>query len=80
MSLTDLFEKLHQKYKKFMEQYNKDHRLCPKCGSEKHTETYVGYVSNHDNPEDYKDKNYCECLNCGDVHIKHDRVKSFEEK
>lgn len=64
-----------KEYKKVIKQYNLDHARCPKCGSESHSTTYVGYILHMDRKDEYKDLNRCVCSNCGDVHTTHDRVK-----
>lgn len=64
-----------KEYKKVIKQYHLDHARCPKCGSESHSTTYVGYILHMDRKDEYKDLNRCVCSNCGDVHTTHDRVK-----
>ena len=61
----------------FIQRYNNDHEYCPKCGSNKYSITYVGYILNLDDKESYKDLNRCICSDCGDRHTKHDRLKSI---
>jgi hypothetical protein len=61
-------------YNEFMEEYHKQHECCPKCGSDDHTSTLVGYILNMARKEEYKNLNKCECLECGDKHLVHDRV------
>ena len=61
-------------YDEFMDKYEKDHALCPKCGSDDFSTTLVGYMFDREHPEDYKDENECVCSDCGDKHIFHDRV------
>ena len=58
----------------FLKQYGLDHELCPKCGSNSYNTTLVGYVLYMDDLDNYKDKNRCTCMYCGDKHITHDRV------
>jgi len=65
-------------YDEFMEEYNKQHECCPKCGATEYTSTLVGYVLNWDKKDEYKDMNRCECMKCGDKHSAHDRVPSIE--
>jgi len=65
-----------KEYTDFMSQYNKDHEVCPKCGTKEHTTTLMGYILDMDNKEKYKDLNNCKCSNCGDVHTCHERVKN----
>lgn len=62
----------------FMEKYSKDHQVCPKCGSENHSSTFVGYVLII--PEQYKDLNICTCGDCGDKHTCHSRVSKEQFK
>lgn len=66
--------KLHDEYEKFMMDYNKQHKLCPKCKSDSYSSTCVGYPFYHDDKEGYKDLNRCKCIKCGDTHIRHERV------
>lgn len=78
----DCANKHHQQelqYHSFMNQYNKDHALCPKCKHSSHTSTLVSYAYYNDNPEEYKDLNKCVCLFCKDTHTTHERV-SIKEK
>jgi rRNA maturation protein Nop10 len=56
-------------YDEFMEKYNLEHEVCPKCGSRQHILTLMGYVFDSSKPHEYKDLNKCECTNCGDKHI-----------
>jgi len=60
-------------YDKFMDKYEKEHALCPKCGEENHRSTLVGYAFDSSNPEEYKDLNRCTCMECGDIHTTHER-------
>lgn len=55
-------------------QYHESHKCCPKCGSESHSSTLVGYIFNAEHPEAYKDLNSCVCSNCGDRHTCHERL------
>ena len=64
----------------FITQYNKDHKYCPNCGSERYSQTLVGYILDLDKKEQYKDRNKCTCSHCGDKHIVHDRVKTNDHK
>lgn len=64
-----------KEYKKFLKEYHSNHAKCPKCGTEPHSTTYVGYIVDMDRKDEYKDLNRCVCSNCGDVHTTHDRVK-----
>ena len=63
------------RYGEFMKQYRLDHEVCPKCGSKDHSSTLVGYVFNSEHPEEYKNLNDCICVNCGDMHTYHERIK-----
>jgi hypothetical protein len=63
-----------EEYKSFMAEYKKNHKVCPKCGSEKYSSTLAGYIFDHSEKDKYKDRNNCVCFDCGDTHIKHDRV------
>lgn len=58
----------------FRKQYQEDHKLCPRCGSEKYFTTLAGYPLNMKEKDSYKDLNTCTCTNCGDVHTTHNRV------
>jgi hypothetical protein len=68
-----------KEYEKFMDDYNEKHKFCPKCGSESHSTTLVGFPLIREKEEEYQDKNYCKCLGCGDSHIFHDRVGTFNK-
>lgn len=74
---THCATKLHQSkqdYDSFMNQYRKDHALCPKCRHSAHMSTLVGYVYNAEDKENYKNLNTCTCSHCGDRHTTHERV------
>jgi len=64
-----------KEYEEFMTQYEEKHKCCPKCGSLKYSTTLMGYILNMDKKDEYKDKNDCTCLECGDNHIYHDRIE-----
>jgi transcription elongation factor Elf1 len=66
-------------YDEFMDDYNEKHKFCPKCGSEDHSTTLVGYILDRSKKDEYKDKNSCVCSDCGDRHIFHDRVETFNK-
>ena len=70
----ELIEKSRKEYREFMDNYNLQRKACPKCGSTSYSTTLVAYIMFSDNREAYQDKNACECLNCGDKHIFHNRV------
>jgi len=67
----------NEEYDVFMKEYKKMHDACPKCNSIIHSTTLVGYILDMSEKEKYKDKNRCVCLECGDTHITHDRVKKL---
>ena len=54
-----------------IDDYYKDHKVCPKCGS-KVSSTYMGYVFYKGKP--FKDENECTCK-CGWEGICDDLVK-----
>ena len=59
----------------FRAKYKEEHAACPKCGSERYSTTLVDSILDLDNKETYKDLNECVCVDCGDEHVIHDRVK-----
>jgi hypothetical protein len=65
---------MYKDYDEFMKMYNKEHKVCPKCGSNKHTSTLMGYIFDNSKPDEYKDLNRCQCTNCGDQHTCHERI------
>jgi len=67
-------EESHKKYKEFVDEYERLHAACPKCGNTGHSSTYMGYIVNMSDTASYKDRNHCVCSECGDGHLKHDRV------
>lgn len=71
-----------KEYREFMDKYNLEHEVCPKCGSRAHGSTLVDYVFYQDNPEAYQDNNSCTCSDCGDQHVTHERVsvEAFRNK
>lgn len=73
----DCANKQHQQrlaHDSFMNQYRKDHALCPKCKSSTHISTLAGFIVHMDKLDEYKDKNECTCTSCGDKHTTHERV------
>jgi len=62
-----------KEYQDFMAEYKEKHKCCPKCGSLKYSTTFVGYILNMDKKDEYKDKNICTCLDCGNRHTTHER-------
>lgn len=62
----------------FLKKYQEEHRYCPKCGSDKYMTTLVAYMVDIDNLNDYKDLNNCDCSDCGDKHIVHERISINE--
>jgi ribosomal protein S27AE len=66
---------MRERYRLFMEAYNKAHEVCPKCGSINWGSTLVGYVPDLDHLENYKDKNRVNCNYCGWIGIVHDLVE-----
>lgn len=74
---NDCVNKIHESDRKrqnFMNQYKKDHALCPKCRHSAHSTTLAGYIYYADRPDDYKDQNTCVCSHCKDRHTVHERV------
>ena len=67
-------------YDAFMTQYNKDHKMCPLCGSEHYSTTLVGYILDMNNKEAYKDENYIECTICDFKGIAHDLISEEQFK
>jgi hypothetical protein len=69
----------NNEYDLFMLNYNEQHKLCPNCGSVKHTTSLLNEVLDMDNKHEYEDLNKCECVDCGHIHTRHDRIskKSF---
>lgn len=67
-------------YNSFMKKYEKQHKLCPKCGSKEYTTTLISYPLYSDRREEYKDLNSCWCCECGHIHIYHDRISKKEFK
>lgn len=61
-------------YDKFKKHYKEDHKYCPNCGSIECSTTLAGYIVNMDKLDEYKDLNKCQCLNCKDIHLRHDRI------
>lgn len=61
-------------YDSFMNQYHKDHALCPKCKNSGHTSTLAAYAYHIGKPDEYKNLNTCECTRCGDKHTTHERI------
>jgi len=62
----------------FHREYDNQHALCPKCGSNfrfinniVHM-TRINYVLDLSNQESYVDNNKCFCTNCGNEYVIHD--------
>lgn len=74
---NDCVNKIHESERirnNFMNQYRKDHALCPKCKSSTHSSTLAGFIFYADKADEYKDLNNCVCSRCGDRHTTHERV------
>lgn len=67
-------EELQKIRKEFMDKYEEEHALCPKCKGKAVKTTLLGFTFSYDYPETYKDLNKCTCLECGDKHLKHERL------
>lgn len=67
-------EKTLKEYNDFMFKYRTQHCCCPKCGSKNYSTTLAGYIFNSEHPEEYKNKNAVNCLDCGWRGIIHDLV------
>lgn len=67
-------EYFDDEYKTLLEKYYNEHCTCPKCGHRDYTTTMLAYILDKKHPEEYKNKNTIECLNCGWKGIKHDMV------
>lgn len=70
---------------KFMRNYYRQHWCCPECGSRSLEFTLAAYGFDEDHPENYKDRNYCKCNNCGWRGIFHELspkpgIKDFKDK
>lgn len=70
----EMINEEREKYNQFMIDYHKQHRVCPKCGSRDYRTTLLGFIFDERHPEDYKDKNSCQCNNCGWNGIVHNLV------
>ena len=69
---------------RFAKQYEKDyynvhHVCCPKCGCDRYSSTYMGFIINHEHPEAFKDSNAVECAECGWSGITHNLVRRKDE-
>ena len=62
------------RYNKFMAEYKKAHKACPKCNATTGNVTLMGYILDWSQPQNYKNLNRFTCSNCGDRHTVHDRV------
>lgn len=61
-------------YNRFIRIYAKKHCVCPNCYSKNYSCTLAGFIYDPEHPENYKDKNQVDCLNCGWTGIKHDLI------
>lgn len=61
-------------YEKFMSEYNKNHKCCPKCGSDNIYHTDLAYNFNPEHPETYIDENSAVCIKCSWSGIIHNLV------
>lgn len=61
----------------FLKEYHRKHKLCPICGSDKHSTTLAAYTLIAGEEENYRDLNDCVCSDCGDKHKVHDRIEKF---
>lgn len=58
------------------DKYYDQHKACPECGSTRNCQSYVGYIMDLRNPEEYNDKNRAKCNDCNWVGTVHDLVKA----
>ena len=58
----------------FKAKYYSDHKACPKCGSIRHSSTYIGIMLDMSKMDEYKDINDIKCSDCGWCCITHDLV------
>lgn len=58
----------------FHAQYDSDHALCPKCGHDKCSSTYAGYILDTSDMKSYRDRNSTVCSSCGHICERHDRI------
>jgi len=68
-----------KEYIDFMRLYKKAHKCCPQCNSENYTTTLAAFILDLNNKDDYQDLNKCECTDCGDKHLAHDRVPKIKK-
>ena len=61
-------------YKEFMDKYNDEHYMCPKCHTRHYDVTLCGYIYDENHPEEYKDLNHCKCYTCGWTGRVHDLI------
>lgn len=66
-------------YGEFMEWYENEHALCPKCGSSEYYTTLVGFILDFNKLEEFKDKNKCTCIDCGNIHLRYNRIKTLND-
>lgn len=53
-----------EQHNRLMEDYRKSHMYCPECGSDRNSQTLMGYVFNLDRPEEFKNENRVTCAEC----------------
>lgn len=73
-SVMNCFSKIEKSAEMYRKEYYNARKHCPKCFSENHSSTLVGYIIDMSKPEAYRDDNRCVCEDCGDVHTTHYRV------
>lgn len=78
--LDIMVEKLYSdelKAKEIREEYKRNHKCCPKCGSSKAKITLMAFPLDINSPEAYEDRNTAVCVDCGDKHLVHNRIHEW---
>lgn len=60
----------------FHKRYALEHALCPKCGHDKYSSTYAGYILDLGNMDKYKNENDTVCGKCHHGCTAHERISA----
>jgi ribosomal protein L32 len=79
-AINEMREEHRQKSDEFHRKYKLAHALCPKCGHDKCSSTYAGYILNLSDPDAYRDENRTVCSQCKHTCTRHERISTTDWK
>lgn len=77
-AVNEMMQEHRKKSGEFHRKYEQEHALCPKCGHDKCSSTYAGYILDMSKPEAYRDENDTVCGRCKHSCERHERISAEE--